>query len=220
MQDVTSDRIVPVVRDNGPPVVMPTFLGSRAYSDFRDDAAYETRYAELLRDLHGAQVSPRPPLGPNPFRKPPPEYRTPVLSHRLERYVAPAFAGRVTFDYSNNNGRYVLGAGDMLFETAWSSAGRTAIHAYSDPPSIRTVALVTDTHDIRAIADAGNYDSSSRVRSPRLGEIIVWQNTAGYYAATKVEALKARTHGDRQDEVTFSYIIQPNRSPSFDGRGA
>ena len=214
MQDVTTDRIVPVVRDNGPPVVMPTFLGSCAYINFRDDAACKARYAELLRDLHAVQVSLRPALGPNPFRAPPLEHQAPVLSERPERYVAPALAGRVTFDYSNNNGRFVLGAGDMLFETAWSAAGRAAIHAYADPPSIRTVALVTDTRDISAIADASSYDSSSRVRSPHLGEIVVWQNTAGYYAVTKIEGLKARTHGDPYDEVTFSYAIQSNRSPS------
>ena len=220
MQDVTTDRIVPIVRDNGPPVVMPTFLGSRLYVDFRDPTVYEVRYAELLRDLHGEQVSPRPPLGPNPFRTPAPAHHTPVLSQRPERYVSPALTGRVTFDYSNNNGRFVLGAGDMLFETAWSSGGRTSIHAYRDPPSIRSVALVTDTRDIIAIADASGYDSSSRVRTPHLGEIIVWQNTAGYYAATKIEALKARSHGDTYDEVTFSYAIQSNRSPSFAGLGS
>lgn len=220
MQDVTTDRIVPIVRDNGPPVVMPTFLGSRLYIDFRDPAAYEARYVELLRDLHGEQVSPRPPLGPNPFRAPAPTYETPVLLLRPERYVSPALSGWVTFDYSNNNGRFILGAGDLLFETAWSSGGPTAIHVYTDPPSIRSVALVTDTRHIGAVADASAYDSSSRVRTPHLGEIVVWQNTAGYYAATKIEALKARTHGDSCDEVTFSYAIQPNRSPSFAGLGA
>lgn len=215
MQDVTTDRIVPVIRDNGPPVVVPTFLSSRRYIDFRDDSLYEARYAELLGDLHGVQISPRPPLGPNPFREPPVEMRGPVLSQRPERYVAPALSGRVTFDYSNNNGRFVLGAGDMLFETAWSPGGRYAIHAYNDPPSIRSVAIASGAQSIYEIEDASAYDTSSRVRTPRLGEIVVWQNTVGYYAATKIEALKARAHGDAEDEVIFSYVIQPNRSASF-----
>jgi hypothetical protein len=89
MQEVTTDRIVPVIRDKGLAVPLPTFLGSRRYIDFRDDTLYEIRYSELLRDLHGIEISPRPPLGSNPFSAPPTEFRTPVLSHREERYVAP-----------------------------------------------------------------------------------------------------------------------------------
>ena len=53
MQDVTADRIIPVVRANPAKPPVPIFLSSRVYIDFRDDLAYEARYAELLRDIHG-----------------------------------------------------------------------------------------------------------------------------------------------------------------------
>jgi hypothetical protein len=136
MHDISADRIIPIIRNNilVPPV--PTFLSSRVYIDFRDDLAYEARYAELLRDIHGQQSKPRPPLGPNPFTSVPAP-SAPLISFGPERYVSPAMSGTVMFDYSNNNGRYVLGAGDMAFETAWSGGG-TSIHAYKDPPSIRS----------------------------------------------------------------------------------
>ena len=49
--------------------------------------------------------------------------------------------GEVVFDYSNFNGRYVLGSGVLEFETKWSSASATRIHVYNDPPSINGVAL-------------------------------------------------------------------------------
>lgn len=216
MQDITADRIIPVIRRNNGPSLLPTFLSSRVYIDFRDDASYEKRYAELIREIHGQKIKPRPPLGANPFREQQ-QLTTPKLFTRPECYVSPALSGVVTFDYSNNNGRYILGAGDMAFETAWSGGSRTAIHAYSDPPSIRTVALVTGIKAIGDIVDASIYDTSSRVRSPHLGEIVVWQNTAGYFTATRIEKLKSRSHGDANDEVTFSYAIQPDRSPSFKG---
>ena len=77
-------------------------------------------------------MAPRPPLGANPFAKAVSEIE-PRLSLAPERYVSPALSGSVTFDYSNNNGRYALGAGDMLFETAWSGGGLTSIHAYTAP---------------------------------------------------------------------------------------
>lgn len=214
MQNVNTDRIIPAIRANTLATLVPTFLSSRVYVDFRDDLSYEAKYAELLRDIHGQKVKPRPPLGPNPFTTlltPTP----PLVSFGPARYVSPALAGRVTFDFSNNNGRYILGAGDMAFETAWSGGSNSSIHAYNDPPSIRTVAVALGVNKIAEIVDASAYDTSSRVRSPRLGEIVVWQNTAGYYLATKVEKLQSRQHGDSTDEITFTYEIAPTFFSSF-----
>lgn len=214
MQDIVADRFVPIIRNNTLAQPMPTFLSSRVFIDFRDDLQYEAKYAELLRDLHGQQVKPRPPLGTNPFAKFP-TLTAPVVSFGPERYVSPALAGSVTFDYSNNNGRYVLGAGDMAFETAWSGGSNTSIHAYTDPPSIRSIALALDANDVTEISDASKYDTSSRTRSPRVGEVIIWQNTAGYFLATKVERIQRRGHRSSVDEINFSYVIAPNKSASF-----
>lgn len=63
MQNITSDRVIPAIRANSRSTVVPTFLLTRVYVDFRDDLAYESKYAELLRDIHGKMVKPRPPLG-------------------------------------------------------------------------------------------------------------------------------------------------------------
>jgi hypothetical protein len=217
MQNIASDRIIPLVRraTSEPPV--PTFLRSRVYVDFRDEDTYEAKYAELLRDIHCVGVKPRPPLGPNPFTQTPPVV-DPRLSFAPERYVSPALSGTVTFDYSNNDGKYVLGAGDMAFETAWSCGGNTSIYAYTDPPSIRSVALAQGVKRIECITNAAGYDTSSRVRAPTLGEIVIWQNTAGYYLATQVEVLKVRGYGSLEDEITFSYAIALNKSSSFAGK--
>jgi hypothetical protein len=103
----------------------------------------------------------------------------------------------------------------MAFETAWSNAGNNAIHAYSDPPSIRCVALAVGAANIADIADASIYDTSSRTRTPRVEEIVVWQNTAGYYLATKIEKVQSRGHGWPADGITFSYVIAPNKAKSF-----
>lgn len=214
MQSISGDRIVPVIRNNGSAIPTPTFLGSRVYVDFRDDIVYEVRYAELLRDIHGQKIRPRPSLGPNPFDTVVVD-TAPLISFGPERYVSPAPSGAVTFDYSNNNGRYIVGAGDMAFETAWSGASNDAIHAYTDPPSIRSLALAIGVQEIAEIVDASSYDTSSRVRTPHLGEIVIWQNTAGYYLATRVEKLQARGHGDPVDEIMFTYAIAPAKLASF-----
>ncbi len=215
MANITADRIIPVVRCDGGDETVPTFLGSKRYIDFRDDGAFETRYAELLRDIHGERVSPRPPLGANPFKILPPPSIDPRLSFSSNRYVSPGLSGEVTFDYSNNDGLYVVGAGDMAFETKWSSGGSTSVHVYRDPPSIRTVALALGATQFEDIVDATVYDTSSRSRTPRLGDIVVWQNSAGYYLATKIDRAAARGRGALRDEVAFTYRIAPNKSASF-----
>lgn len=216
MQDITAEKIIPVIRKNDYSVVLPIFLGSRVYIDFREQSKYEEKYAELIREIHGVKIKSRPQLGNNPFKEEF-EFKNPPLSMRPERYVSSALSGWVTFNYSNNNGCYTIGAGDMAFETTWSGASNTSIHVYTDPPSIRSVALAIGIKVISDIEDASMFDISSRVRTAHLGEIVVVQNTAGYYAAVKINKLKSRSHGQPQDEVTFTYAIQPNRTPSFKG---
>jgi hypothetical protein len=214
MRNVQAERIIPVIRDNDLEKLTPVFLASRRYIDFRDDLLYESRYGELVGEIHGYKIKPKPPLGKNPFLESP-ETTAPLISFGPERYVSPALAGKITFDYSNNNGRYVLGAGAMAFETAWSAGGNSAIYVYKDPPSIRSVALALGVSNIADIVDASIYDISSRSRMPQLGEIVVWRNTAGYYLATKVENLQSRIQGAPKDEIIFSYVIQPNKTASF-----
>ena len=214
MENVTSDRIIPVIRANALVASVPTFLSSRVYIDFRDDLAFEAKYAELIRDIHGQEVKPRPPLGKNPFTLSIP-VTAPLVSFGPERYVSPAISGSVAFDYSNNNGRFTFGAGDMAFETAWSRAGSRSIHGYTDPPSIRSVALAAGMGAIADIQDASQYDPSSRVRTPYVGEILVWQNTAGYFLATKVLSVQVRGPGNALDQVSLEYKIAPTKSSSF-----
>jgi hypothetical protein len=215
MQDVTTDRVIPVIRSNTSSPLLPTFLGARVYIDFRTEADYETKYTDLIREIHGEAVRAQPPLGPNPFKEQPRSFSSPTLATRSERYVSAALSGTVTFDYSNNDGRFVIGTGDLAFETAWSSASNNAIHAYRKSASIHSVALALGASKIEDIEDANIYDTSSWTRTPRLGEIVVWQNSAGYFAVTQIVAVAARSHGEPRDELTFTYVIQPNRSASF-----
>ena len=58
---------------------VPTFILSRYHIDFRDDAAIEKAYEELLRDVHETPAHPKPPLGKNPFSIESPSSRSKVL---------------------------------------------------------------------------------------------------------------------------------------------
>ncbi|WP_144430617.1 hypothetical protein [Jannaschia donghaensis] len=130
-----------------------------------------------------------------------------LLSDALSEYHCFTLSGAISFDYSNNNGRYALGEGHFLFETQWSKAGKMSIHAYKDPSSIDGLALAKDVDDISQIVDASSYDYSSRTRTPRLGQVVVWRNANGIYAATKIIEIDDDGRGDASDRLDFEFKI-------------
>lgn len=67
VQSIDTKKFIPLVRENESEVRVPRFLGPRLYIDFGDDAAYTGKRDELLRELLGAPLLTKPPLGANPF---------------------------------------------------------------------------------------------------------------------------------------------------------
>lgn len=126
-------------------------------------------------------------------------------------------AGEPVFDYGSFNGRYMLGAGPIEFETMWSKASGESIHLYNDPPSINGIAVAKGARAIHDIGDASAFDFTSRCRTIREGEIAVLRNVHGFYAAVHVLDIKDDTRGDGRDELRFRYVIQGDGSASFSG---
>ena len=130
-----------------------------------------------------------PPLGENPFQKIK-EYTEKTFLPSSEKYVSPAPQGKVKFDYSNNNGRYCIGAGPLMFETSWSKSSDRNIYLLNDPQSIATVAVVKDKKEIWEVEDARAYDGSSRKRKPNVGQIAILQNANGLFRQSRYGELK------------------------------
>ncbi|CAH1538614.1 SEFIR domain protein [Vibrio owensii] len=214
LSDLNSRWVIPLVRNNKGSNKVPTFLNGRLYIDFDDDALYETRYEELLRDLLDAPVLPIPELGTNPFQAAK-EHVEQKFFPSSERYVSPSLTGQVTFDYSNNNGMYAIGQGALLFELKFSKASDTSIHLYNDAPSVETIALVKDKSQINEIEDARMYNGSSITRTIGLQQIATVMNKNGFFAAIKVLDVKDDSRNDNVDEITFEYVIQSNGTPAF-----
>ena len=119
------------------------------------------------------------------------------------------------FDYSNHNGRYVIGRGPLEFETKWSKASDTTIHIYNDPSSINGVARAKGCMAISMVSNAESLDYTSRARAIRRGEIAVLRNVDGFYAAIHVIGIKDDSRSGERDELRFRYAIQSNGSDSF-----
>jgi hypothetical protein len=56
-------KFIPLVRDNPTEPLLPTFLASRLWLDFRDDLLYAERLEDLVRELHDLPRFRKPPLG-------------------------------------------------------------------------------------------------------------------------------------------------------------
>ncbi len=212
--DQNTDWIIPLIVNNTSERKTPIFLGAKKYISFEDPKLYESKYEELLRDILELPVFPIPPIGKNPFTVAK-EFAQQKFFPSSEKYVSPSTFGTITFDYSNNNGRYFIGQGEMMFELDFSKSSNWNIQLYNDPNSINIVAIAKNVADFSDITDARIYDGSSRVRRPKINEIAVLQNKNGFYAAIKILAIKDDTRGNENDEVTFEYKIQTNGSPDF-----
>lgn len=132
--------------------------------------------------------------------------QTKTITKKTKIYASPSKEGTFTFDYSNNNGEYVIGEGEASFATRWSKASNTSIHAYNDGEGINAIALLEGVKDINNIKNIEG-DFSSRCRTAQIGDAVIWNNENGKYAITKVISIKDNTRGDLHDELTCEYVI-------------
>ena len=126
-----------------------------------------------------------------------------------------SLTGEVVFDYSNYNGRYIIGREQLEFETEWTKASNTSIRVYNDPPLINGIALAPRSPYIRDVVDAASLDFTSRARTPRVGQVVVLRNIHGFYAAVHILGIKDDSRRDERDELRFRYAIQANGTDSF-----
>lgn len=212
-KNVNVEWIVPILILN-PERQLPTFLSGKLYEDFSEPNEYEEHFENLLRDLLDIPKHPKPSLGPSPFLLIKETGRI-IFKPRSEKFHSPGYSGSVTFDHSSNNGRYAIGDGDMLFELHCSKANDHAVHCYNHPESIDCIAVAYGATEIRDISDAYGYDYTSEHRQVNVGEIALWQNKNGYFAATKILAVEDRYRNSTRDCVTFEYYILTNTSSDF-----
>ncbi|MCF7957950.1 MAG: hypothetical protein K9M57_05820 [Phycisphaerae bacterium] len=102
-----------------------------------------------------------------------------------------------------------------MFETCWSKSSASNIILYNDPASIKSVAVAKDIKEIKEIKDARMYDCSSRVKRPNIKQIVILQNSNGFYAGIKILNIEDDTRGSEYDELTYEYVIQKNGTSDF-----
>lgn len=132
----------------------------------------------------------------------------------------PAFKhpeGDFSVDYRNHNGRIVLGIDDWSFETYWSTGGAGVIHVMNDPPGIRGVAVAGGIKKISEVTDAvfASANFTSRSRTPRTGQVVLFENVQGYAAALELLNVTITPEGEAGTELTVRYKILTDKSRDF-----
>lgn len=127
----------------------------------------------------------------------------------------PASEGEFAVDYRSYDGNIVLGDGEWTFQTRWSTAGSGSIHAYRDGGP--RVAVARGTKEIEAVtakifADA---DFTSRNRTPRNGEVVLWENQNGYAAAVQILGVVVTAESEAGTELKARYRILTDKSRDF-----
>lgn len=105
-----------------------------------------------------------------------------------------------------------------MFESKWSGAGNGRIHAYSDPGTIKTIAIADGNKGITEIKDGSVYNSSSRTRLIGNGKILVLENINGYFAAIKIVDVKYKKGTDTRHELSFNFQILSDKSSDFSNK--
>ena len=183
--------------------ILPVRFDDTPVDGLPEDVGYEHADERTPAELAGMITE---KLGLRPFQVKASQAPTP-------RMTSPT--GEVVFDYSSYNGRYMIGFGELEFETKWTKASDVSIHVYNDPPSIYGVALARRCVSISKVLKAESLDFTSQVQTVPLGGIAVLRNTKGFYAAIHVLEIKDASRRDDRDELRFRYAIQSNGSDIF-----
>lgn len=201
LSNANSEFVISIVRNNSSPQKVPLAFGSKLYIDFSDDAQYIAKYWELLERIYGEDSKKKPPLGKNPFSARLSEAIAVKTEIEKALYHSPAMDGVVTFLFDNNDGVYTIGNGEYAFDTRWSRSGNNSIHAYG------LIGYIPGETVIPGLERLYNYDYSSKARTIKTGEIVIFQNLNHHFAAVKLGPVKSSSHGNLHDEMTFEYHI-------------
>ncbi|WP_417260614.1 hypothetical protein [Celeribacter sp.] len=119
------------------------------------------------------------------------------------------------FDYTSNNGDFRIGREETEFTLHFSKASDTSIHFYNYSSDVKSVAIAKGAGQISDIKDATAFDYSSRSVTPEEGQIVCLENKFGNFACVHIIDVKDARRTDNSNEVTFSYVINPDGGTDF-----
>ena len=147
----------------------------------------------------------KPPLGESPYSQKIVNEIT--IKTQIERtaYHNPEMSGSVSFDFENNSGKFIIGSGEYEFCTSWSGCGSRSIYGYKD--NVNLIGYLSGISEIPSTKDFKNFDFTSRTRKVEIGEILIWMNNNGKFAATIITNVDVKSCGVTKNNLSFDYKI-------------
>ena len=201
LKNVNLDYIIPIIRNNRTNKKTPTCLGTKLYIDFEEDDRFYDKYRELIERIYSQDILKRPKLGENPFENNMGIKVNTKKSIEMVKYRKDDFIGKVDFDYSNNNGEFIVGVGEYEFSTRWSGASNNVIYAYGD------IGYKNKENEFPKFEHIIEFDFSSRVRRVEKNEIVIYKNSYNKFLAIKILLVDSKSHGKENERLVFEYKI-------------
>ena len=129
-----------------------------------------------------------------------------------------SFIGDVSFDYQDYKGKYSIGEAEFSFETRWFIRDNRSIWALSTADNINGVAIDPEITLFRQLRDASKLQFS-RARMALVGELVVFRNIYGRYAALRIDVVTVRSRA-MPAELRFRYVINWENSADFSAYSA
>lgn len=183
----------------------PVFLGRKLYIDFTEDDKYLDRLGELAARIYNEDIAQKPPLGASLYAKASASVADIKIALESTMYHAPMMQGMVSFCFSNNSGMFTIGNGEYEFITTWSECGYDCIYAYQD--KVGQIGYLSRNSALPTVRKLVNFNYSSRVNKVYLGEVVVWINKFGNFAATKITNIRVKSRGADEDYLELEYVI-------------
>ena len=204
IQNTNTDYIIPVMRCNSEKN-LPTFLSTKLYVDFSDESKYLEKLGDLTARIYEEDIAHKPPLGKSPYSE---SIQNDVVTRTeiaKSQYHSPQFEGCASFDFKNNSGQFIIGSGEYEFCTRWSECGSNSIYAYRD--KVKMIGYAEGVDTIPSFPDFEQFDFTSRTREPHIGEVNIWMNKNGKFAATLITDISVKSRGAKQNNLSFEYKI-------------
>ena len=134
------------------------------------------------------------------------KFETDSQIKKLEHH-SELLSSEISFDYTNNNGEYIIGASDKVFVLRFSKASDKSIHIYNDPRGMKGIGIINDINSVNDSVDLSKIDMSSRNRTINKGGYALLENDHNNFAIIKIIDIKDSSRSDSIDIVTVQYLI-------------
>ena len=115
--------------------------------------------------------------------------------------------GRVKFDHTKNDGKFIITNGKKTFVTAWGGCFPGKIWAYREQDGLIGYKEGYGKFPLNAKEFEHTLDFSNRVYAVNVGDMVLFVNAKGDFLAVRLLSVKYVDRGDDEYCVEFEYKI-------------